>query len=319
MDLVRPDSGAISPELHEALLEFLLVRTANPHTRSVYARACGRLLRWSEREALSLTELRPMHLAIYVRDLSRALSAASVATHLSAIRRLYAWLIEKHLLLSNPAQSLRLPRVQASVGKTPVLDAARLHRYLDEMDLRDARERRDHALMSAMLYSFLRVGALLALRVDDVRLAAGELLVREKGGQQRMLPLHPELARRLDRYLQSVSFGAEPAHALFPAMRRGRSGRYGVRALSRSEAWTLVRKHLNLAGIAGSAGCHSFRATGITAFLESGGRIETAAYLAGHVSVRTTQLYDRRAQRYAGAELARMQFAREKGGPDFDA
>lgn len=260
-----------------------------------------------------------MHLAIYAQDLGRTLAAASVATHVSAIRRMYAWLVEKHLLHVNPAHSLRLPRVKASTGKTPLLDVTRLHHYLDELDLRDARERRDHALMSAMLYSFLRVSALLALRVDDVRLASGELLVREKGGQQRMLPLHPELARRLERYLKSTSFGEEPGHALFPAMRRGRSSRFGERALSRSEAWTLVRKHLNLAGIAGSAGCHSFRATGITAFLESGGRIETAAYLAGHASVRTTQLYDRREQQLAGAELSRMHFTREKGGTDSSA
>lgn len=316
MDLIRASRAArtLSPALQEALLEFVLVCHGSAHTRGVYGRACARLLQWAEDRQRALTELRPVDLALYAEALAQHLAPASVATHMSAIRRLYAYLMELQLIPRNPASGLRVARQRVQVGKTPVLDPSLLARYLDDLDLRDPRLRRDHALMSAMLYSFLRIGSLLAVRVGDLRLASGELLVREKGGLQRLLPLHPELRHRLQRYLANASFADDADHALFPAMRRGRSGRYGERALSRSEAWTLVRKHLARAGWSGPAGCHSFRATGITAFLEQGGRIETAAYLAGHASLRTTQLYDRRSRDLAGEELARMAFAREKGG-----
>lgn len=316
MDLIRASqaSGSLSPALQEALLEFVLVRQDSAHTRGVYGRACARLLRWTDHRHQTLTELRPLDLALYAQTLAEQLAPASVATHMSAIRRLYAHLMDHQLIQRNPASGLRVAQPRVQVGKTPVFNPDLLARYLDDLDLRDPRARRDHALMSAMLYSFLRIGSLLALRVGDLRLASGELLVREKGGLQRLLPLHPELRHRLQRYLANASFADDSDHALFPAMRRGRSGRYGERALSRSEAWTLVRKHLAQAGWSAPAGCHSFRATGITAFLEQGGRIETAAYLAGHASLRTTQLYDRRSRDLAGEELARMTFAREKGG-----
>jgi integrase len=61
-------------------------------------------------------------------------------------------------------------------------------------------------------------------------------------------------------------------------------------------------------GLAGDFGCHTFRGTGITNFLENGGTLETAARIAGHASTKTTQLYDRRAQAVDQAEVERIRF-----------
>ena len=56
----------------------------------------------------------------------------------------------------------------------------------------------------------------------------------------------------------------------------------------------MIRRRLAAAGIATQASNHSFRATGITAYLKNGGTLEKAAAMANHASTRTTQLYDRR-------------------------
>jgi len=55
-------------------------------------------------------------------------------------------------------------------------------------------------------------------------------------------------------------------------------------------------------------GCHSFRGTGITNFLEHGGTLETAARIAGHASTKTTQLYDRRNSYIDQGEIERIRF-----------
>jgi site-specific recombinase XerD len=56
----------------------------------------------------------------------------------------------------------------------------------------------------------------------------------------------------------------------------------------------MIQRRMAAAGIATKAGNHSFRATGITAYLKNGGSLEKAAAMANHASTRTTQLYDRR-------------------------
>jgi integrase len=68
----------------------------------------------------------------------------------------------------------------------------------------------------------------------------------------------------------------------------------------------MARRRAAAAGIATPLGCHSFRATGITAYLANGGTLETAAAMANHASTRTTQLYDRRGDRVSLDEVERI-------------
>ena len=63
--------------------------------------------------------------------------------------------------------------------------------------------------------------------------------------------------------------------------------------MSQPDAWRMIRRRAAAAGIAAEIGCHTFRATGITAYLEGGGTLENAQAMAAHESPRTTKLYDR--------------------------
>jgi integrase len=64
--------------------------------------------------------------------------------------------------------------------------------------------------------------------------------------------------------------------------------------LPQANAYAMSGRRATGAGIATKLGNHSFRATGITAYLKNGGTLEKAAAMANHASTRTTQLYDRR-------------------------
>ncbi|KOG03602.1 putative Integrase/recombinase XerD [Pseudomonas syringae pv. aceris] len=68
----------------------------------------------------------------------------------------------------------------------------------------------------------------------------------------------------------------------------------------------MVRRRADVAGIATLIGNHTFRATGITAYLKSGGTLESAAAMANHASTRTTQLYDRRSDEIGLSEVERI-------------
>ncbi len=76
--------------------------------------------------------------------------------------------------------------------------------------------------------------------------------------------------------------------------------------MARVDVYRMVRRGARDADIQTSMGCHSFRATGITAYLKNGGRLELAQQMAAHVSARTTGLYDRRDEEITLDEVERI-------------
>lgn len=97
--------------------------------------------------------------------------------------------------------------------------------------------------------------------------------------------------------------GLRPLASKRPDQRRrlqgfvGRAGQVSGQALTRRQAFNIVKRRTKAAGLPSSLRSHSLRATGITAFLLAGGSLEGDAEMAGHVSTRTTQLYDKRLER----------------------
>jgi integrase len=74
------------------------------------------------------------------------------------------------------------------------------------------------------------------------------------------------------------------------------------------DAFRVVQRRAKTAGLLGKICNHSFRATGITVYLENGGALETAAHIAAHESPRTTKLYDRTADNITLEEIERIRF-----------
>ncbi len=140
----------------------------------------------------------------------------------------------------------------------------------------------------------MRIGAAVAMRVDDVSIQHRRRWVRlrEKGGKRHEIP-HHTLDAYLHAYLDGTGIGGDAKGPLFRTLQRG-TGRLSTTALLQANAYAMVRRRALAAGIDTKIGNHTFRATGITAYLKNGGTLENAATMANHASTRTTQLYDRR-------------------------
>jgi integrase len=81
--------------------------------------------------------------------------------------------------------------------------------------------------------------------------------------------------------------------------------------MDQSDAWRMIRRRAAAAGIHAPIGNHTFRATGITAYLECGGTLEHAQEMAAHESPRTTKLYDRTKERLTLDEIERIRLSRK--------
>ena len=234
-------------------------------------------------------------------------SKPTVKQHLAAIRMLFDWLVTGQVIPQNPAHSVRGPKHSVKKGKTPVLSAEEMGTLLKSINTEKLIGVRDRALIGLMGYTFARIGAVIQMKVEDyyIQKRRGWVRLHEKGGKVNELPCHHNLEQFLDEWLLKSGLSGEPDAPLFPTMRHGKLAG-GRQFMAQAEVYQMIRRRALGAGIATKIGNHSFRATGITTYLQNGGKLEVAQQMAGHESARTTGLYDRRNDSVALDEIERV-------------
>lgn len=251
-----------------------------------------------------MEQIEPMLVAAYIEQLQ--VSAPSIKQNLAAIRMLFDWLVIGQVIPFNPAASVRGPKHVVKRGKTPVLTAKEARELLDSIDTSTLIGLRDRAIIGTMVYSFARVQAVVSMKVEDYYQSGkrGWIRLHEKGGKFHEVPAHHNAEAYLDVYLETAGIAEQKKSPLFRTF-TGRSGKLTERGLHRSEAFLMIRRRAKPLGMEKIC-CHTFRATGITAFLENGGSLEAAQRIAAHESVRTTKLYDRRGDKVTLDEIERI-------------
>lgn len=290
--------------------EFFTANLRNPNTRRAYHRAARAFFAWTQGRGLTLGAIRPPHVAAYVEEqLARGQSRPSVKQTLAALRMLFDWLVVGQVVPSNPAASVRGPKHVVKTGKTPVLDTDEMRALFQAIDTQRVVGLRDRALIALMTYSFARVGAAVAMRVEDYFPKGRRSWIRlhEKGGKEHEMPAHHCLEEDLDAYIAAAGIAADRKGPLFRSANR-RTGQLTINPLGPSDAWAMVRRRAKAAGIETAIGCHTFRATGITVYLTNGGTLEKAQRMAAHESAKTTKLYDRTNDAITLNEVERIAF-----------
>jgi site-specific recombinase XerD len=304
--------------------EFFTANIRNPHTRRAYFRNAVAFLRWCEgKGARELKAIRPMLVAAYIEQLQKTHSRPSVKQQLATIRMLFDWLVTGQVMSVNPAHAVRGPRHVVAQGKTPVLNAEETRALLDSIatervaavaqDGTEIREPdvvglRDRALIAAMFFTFARVGAVVAMTVEDYFQQGKRswLRLHEKGGKEHLMPAHHTLEGYIDAYIEATGLAADPKGPLFRSAPRT-AGVLTGNPLSTADVWRMIRRRAVSANIRTRIGCHSFRATGITNYLQHKGTLEKAQQMASHASPRTTKLYDRTSDQITLDEVEKIQ------------
>ena len=326
--LTRAPDGITLPALiaetddrtRERFLEFFAATIRNRNTRKAYARAVADFLAWCDASGLSFDAIRPLHVAAYVELLTAAKSRPTVKQHLAAIRRCLDWMTAGGTLDSNPAASVRGPKHVVKRGLTPVLradearqlfDSIPIYRKDPQTDVPDPGRPivmglRDRALIGVMAFSFARIGAVLGMKVEDYYTEGRRAWFRlyEKGGKLHHVPAHHNAEDYLDEYIAAAGIAGDAKGPLFRTIDRRR--RLTDRPLSDRDARYMVKRRAKGAGLSAAICNHTFRATGITAYMENGGTIEHAQRIAAHESPKTTKLYDRTGDEITLDEVERI-------------
>jgi len=201
---------------------------------------------------------------------------------------------------------VRGPKYTQKKGKTPVLNVDEARILIDAIDTTSLPGLRDRALIGLMVYTFARVGAAVSMRVEDFYVQGrrdGFGCTRRAARSTRCQPT--TTFRYLEEYIAAAGIAEDRKGPLFRTT-RGRSGELTGNSLLQSDVWRMIRRRALATGIRTEIGCHTFRATGITAYLKNGGKLEIAQQMAAHESARTTDLYDRRNDEISLDEVERI-------------
>jgi integrase/recombinase XerD len=312
-ELATATKGSIVPALiadqgeHAArrFLEFFTANIRNKNTRAAYAQAVAQFLSWCEVRRLSLKAIEPITVAAYIE--SHPGADPTKKQHLAAIKMLFDWLVTGQVIPVNPAASVRGPKHVVRKGKTYVLSAGDARTLLDSIDTSSLVGLRDRALIGVMVFSFARVGAVLGMKVEDYYQNGKRwsLRLHEKGGKFHEVPVHHNAEAYLDAYIEAAGIGKDDKGPLFRSA-VGKTNTLTDRPLRRNNALDMVKRRAKAAGLSKRVCNHTFRATGITAYLENGGDIAEAQKIAAHESLKTTKLYDRTSDAISLDEIERI-------------
>jgi integrase/recombinase XerD len=286
-------------------VEFFTATIRNRNTRAAYAQAVSQFFAWCDKHRVhTLEQINPVVIASYIEHHPGA--APTVKQHLAAIRMLFDFLVTGQVIPMNPASSVRGPKHVVRRGKTPVLKADQARTLLDSIKTDSIIGLRDRAIIGCMCFTFARVSAMVHMRVEDYYQNGKRWWIRlqEKGGKCHEVPAHHNAEAYLDAYLDAAGIWEEKKSPIFRSVDKHRQ--LTANPITRTDVLRMVKRRALEAGLPSSTCCHTFRATGITAYLENGGTIENAQAIAAHESPRTTKLYDRTSDEITLDEVERI-------------
>ena len=274
--------------------EFFYAEHQNPHTQKAYMAAVKRFLSWAEGEGVELLSITPKMVGQYLVALGG--SAAKRNLHLSALRGFFDRLVNRHVVVLNPAASVKGVKEQVVEGKTPEISIEQARTLLASIGTGNMIGLRDGAILATLAYTACRAGAVARLRMMDFQHDGEQYVLRflDKGGKSREIPVRLDLQRCILAYVEAAGIGGDAKESPLFRMGNGRTKKLSGNAMTSKRICELVKRRLKDTGLPSRLSPHSFRVLAITDLLSQGIPLEDVQYLAGHAEPRTTGLYDRR-------------------------
>src|SRR5690625_2150210 len=287
--------NALVPAATEYLSHLSVERGLAENTLQSYRRDLNRYIDFlSEAGVTDPAGITQSHISEFVvalrtgDDERQQLSPASAARTIVSVRGLHKfWLREQRVTVDvaagvkPPAPDKRLPTALALEDVEAILDAAG--------HAETALARRDRALLEVLYGTGARISEAVGLDVDDLRIDDGDgaVLLRAKGGKERVVPIGSYAIDAVDSYLRGARVDLmTPAGNASARSEERRGGR-----LSRQSAWKILGTSAQRAGVQSDVSPHTLRHSFATHLLDGGADVRTVQELLGHASVTTTQVY----------------------------
>lgn len=287
------DHSGFMPYLNR-FLEWSAVRGYSQRTIEIRERHTKSFIRWCDERSLNMPqEVTPQILERYQRYLyyyrkkdGNPLSLATQSQRLQPLKSFFKWLAKENHILYNPASELEMPRQHRRLPQH-ILTPDEVDTILNQTLLHGEIGIRDRAIIETLYSTGIRRSEAANLKLYDIDLANGSLMVREgKGKKDRMVPIGRRACSWLTKYLEEV----RPGLALSPDDGVLFLTEYG-QPMIKNRMSDMVKKHILAAGIGKPGACHIFRHSMATHMLENGADIRHIQLILGHSVLTTTEIY----------------------------
>lgn len=279
------NSGVVSGFLDYLKIEKGLARL----TLSAYTTDIAQFAGFLEKRKRTLLTARRNDVRDFIQQLfSCQVDGRSVGRKLSALRHLYKYLLLDKLIEHDPTLNLDSPKqwkvLPKSLARDEVEAVLRGPRRSTGGNNSQALSVRDHAMLEVFYAGALRVSEMVGVKLEDLKLDSGYVLVRGKGDKERIVPLGRSAQEALAAYMagprQTLAAGRNTPLLFF-----GRAGK----PLTRQRVWQMVRAASLPTGR--NASPHMLRHSCATHMVENGADLRTVQTILGHADISTTQVY----------------------------
>lgn len=263
----------------------LLERGLSANTASGYLVDVGHLADFAEEKGADISELKREDILEFLCRLhDMGISPRSQARTIAGIRSFYKFLRLEGLTEDDPTQLIESPRIGKSLPD--VLTVSEIDAMIAALPPDKPETPRNHAIIETLYGSGLRVSELTELKVQQVWLDEGYMIITGKGDKQRVVPISPVSADLIRDYLEIRNTGPikkEGADVLF-LNRRGAP-------LTRVMVFYVIKEAAAAAGITKKVSPHTLRHSFATHLLEGGANLRAIQEMLGHESIATTEIY----------------------------
>jgi integrase/recombinase XerD len=270
--------SAIDNAIESFLAAGRVERALARNTLEAYHRDLTDLAAFLHREGISSpAEVEHAHVAAWMVALAdRGLSARSIARHRVAMRQLFRFLHRESLIPADPSELIEGPRIGRRLPET--LSESDVEALLAAPDPTTALGLRDAAMLELLYATGLRVSELVGLRREHWH--DGWLLVRGKGGKERLVPYGDRAHAMVGAYLASRD---DATPWLFVTARK--------KPMTRQNFWDRLKRYALAAGVRRSISPHKLRHAFATHLLNHGADLRAVQLMLGHADISTTEIY----------------------------
>jgi integrase/recombinase XerD len=260
-----------------------------PLTIAAYTTDAGQFVGFLQKHKRTLLTARRNDVRDFIQQLfSNSVDGRSVGRKLSTLRHLYRYLLLDKLIDHDPTLNIDSPKqwkvLPKSLARDEMEAILRSPHARSKHKTAEAIASRDRAMLEMFYAGALRVSEITGVKLEDLKLDLGYVLVRGKGDKERIVPLGKSAQGSLTEYIKTGRT-LLAAGKSSPFLFLGRS----AHRLTRQRVWQMVRAAS--AGMGRKASPHMLRHSCATHMVENGADLRTVQTILGHADISTTQIY----------------------------
>ena len=285
-----PVPSEVNPRLVSGFLDYLKIEKGlAPLTIAAYSTDVRQFSGFLGKRKRTLLNARRSEVRDFIQELfANSVDGRSVGRKLSALRHLYRYMLLDKLIEHDPTLNIDSPKQWKVLPKSLARDEMEtlLRRPIADSGPKfaDAIALRDLTMLEVFYAGALRVSEMVGVKLEDLKLDLGYVLVRGKGDKERIVPLGKSAQAMLAGYMKRsrpVLLGEKTSPLLFPGRGAGK--------LTRQRVWQMVRARSS--GMERRASPHMLRHSCATHMVENGADLRTVQTILGHADISTTQVY----------------------------